>query len=69
MFGAIYALATPVFEANEEIWHFGYVEHLRQTGSLPHQVFDGRDTIYRQHGSQPPLYYSLMAIATAPIQH
>ncbi|MCY3977114.1 MAG: hypothetical protein OXG23_03350 [Chloroflexi bacterium] len=66
VFGAIYALATPVFEANEEIWHFGYVEHLRQTGSLPQQVFDGRDTIYRQHGSQPPLYYGLMAAATAP---
>ncbi len=67
LFGLIYALATPVFEANEEIWHFGYVEHLRQTGSLPHQVFDGRDTIYRQHGSQPPLYYSLLAFATAPL--
>lgn len=66
VFGAIYALATPVFEANEEIWHFGYVEHIRKTGSLPHQVFDGRDTIYRQHGSQPPLYYGLMAVATAP---
>ena len=65
--GLIYALATPVFEANEEIWHFGYVEHLRRTGSLPHQVFDGRDTIYRQHGSQPPLYYGLMALVTAPI--
>lgn len=66
VFGAIYALATPVFEANEEIWHFGYVEHIRKTGSLPQQVFDGRDTIYRQHGSQPPLYYGLMAVATAP---
>ena len=66
VFGLIYALATPVFEANEEIWHFGYVEQLRKTGSLPRQIFDGRDTIYRQHGSQPPLYYGLMAIATAP---
>ena len=65
--GLLYAVATPVFEAHEEIWHFGYVEHLRRTGSLPHQVFDGRDTIYRQHGSQPPLYYGLMALATAPI--
>lgn len=68
-FGVIYAVATPIFEANEEIWHFGYVEHLRQTGSLPHQVFDGRDTIYRQHGSQPPLYYALMALATAPFSN
>ncbi len=66
VFGLIYALATPIFEANEEIWHFGYVEQLRKTGSLPRQIFDGRDTIYRQHGSQPPLYYGLMAVATAP---
>ena len=67
VFGLIYAFATPVFEANDELWHFGYVEHLRKTGSLPRQVFDGKDTIYRQHGSQPPLYYALMALASAPI--
>lgn len=66
VFGLFYALATPAFEANEELWHFGYIEHLRETGSLPRQKFDGRDTIYRQHGSQPPLYYSLMALASAP---
>ena len=66
-FGLVYALATPAFEANEEVWHFGYIEHLRKTGSLPVQSPYRRDTIYRQHGSQPPLYYSLMAIATAPV--
>lgn len=66
-FGLVYALATPVFEANDELWHFGYVEHLRKTGSLPEQKLDRRDTIFRQHGSQPPLYYGLMAMATAPI--
>lgn len=67
-FGFVYTLATPVFEANDELWHFGYIEHLRQTRSLPEQKLDGRDTIFRQHGSQPPLYYGLMAIATAPIR-
>lgn len=66
-FGLIYAAATPVFEANEELWHFGYVEHLRETGSLPAQSLYQRHTIYRHHGSQPPLYYALMAIASAPI--
>ena len=66
IFGLFYALATPAFEANEELWHFGYIEHLRKSSSLPHQIFDGRDTAYRQHGSQPPLYYGLMALATAP---
>ena len=67
VFGLIYALATPVFEANEELWHFGYVEHLRETGRLPTQSLFQRHTIYRRHGSQPPLYYALMAIVTAPI--
>lgn len=67
VFGLIYALATPVFEANEELWHFGYVEHLRETGRLPTQSLYQRHTIYRHHGSQPPLYYALMAIVTAPI--
>lgn len=67
VFGVLYAFATPVFEAKDEIWHFGYIQHLRTTGSLPEQVFDGRDTIYQQHGSQPPLYYWLTALATAPI--
>ena len=67
VFGAFYLFATPVFEANDEIWHFGYIQHLRQHGSLPAQVFDGADTLYRQHGSQPPLYYLLAASLTSPI--
>lgn len=65
-FGILYAFATPVFEANDEIWHFGYIQHLRETGALPVQIFDGRDTLYQQHGSQPPLYYGAMALLTAP---
>ncbi|MDE2776736.1 MAG: hypothetical protein OXI77_12405 [Chloroflexota bacterium] len=67
IFGLVYAISTPAFEANDELWHFGYVEHLRKTGSLPVQKLNERDTLYRQHGSQPPLYYSLMALASAPI--
>ena len=66
-FGALYLAATPVFEAHDEIWHFGYVQHIRQNGSLPLQKFDGKDTIYQQHGSQPPLYYALMALVTSPV--
>ena len=68
VFGALYLGATPVFEANDEIWHFGFVQHLREHGSLPIQQFDGEDTRYQQHGSQPPLYYALMALVTSPIE-
>lgn len=67
VFGAIYLPSTPVFEANDEIWHFGYIQHIRDTGSLPVQVFDGEDTLYQQHGSQPPLYYALAALLTSPL--
>ena len=68
VFGALYLVATPVFEANDEIWHFGFVQHLRERGSLPVQQFDGQDTLYQQHGSQPPLYYVLMALITSPVE-
>lgn len=63
----LYLFATPIFEANEELWHFGYVQHLRETGSLPVQDLATRDTLYGQHGSQPPLYYLAIAALTAPI--
>ncbi len=67
LFGALYLGATPIFEANDEIWHFGYIQHLRENGSLPVQVFDGADTLYQEHGSQPPLYYLLAALLTSPL--
>ncbi len=67
VFGAVYLPSTPVFEANDEIWHFGYIQHVRETGSLPVQIFNGADTLYQQHGSQPPLYYALMALLTSPL--
>ena len=67
IFGVAYLFATPVFEANDELWHFGVIRHLRGSGNLPEQVFDGKDTIYQQHGSQPPMYYALMAVLTRPI--
>jgi len=65
IFGIGYMTATPIFEANDEIWHFGYLQHLRENGVLPQQS-DTSETLYAQHGSQPPLYYGLMAILTAP---
>lgn len=67
LFGLLYLFATPIFEANEELWHFGYVQHLRETGRLPAQDLAARDTLYGQHGSQPPLYYLAVAAITAPI--
>lgn len=66
IFGFLYAWTTPVFEAEDELWHFGFVQYLRETGELPVQEFNGKDTIYQQHGSQPPLYYLLASIISSP---
>ncbi len=59
---------TPIFEIYDEGAHTGYVRHLRETGELP--VYD-RETppeaqLYGQQASQPPLYYLLGAILSAP---
>lgn len=61
VFGLFYLTATPVFEASDELWHFGMVEHLARGGDLPVQEIDGLLTPWRQEGSQPPLYYALSA--------
>lgn len=66
IFGVIFAVTTPVFEAEDELWHFGVIQYIRETGELPVQVFDGTDSVYQQHGSQPPLYYGIMSIITSP---
>ncbi len=68
IFGLGYTAATPAFEANDELWHFGFVQYLRETGNLPIQVFDGNETVYAHHGSQPPLYYAAMALLTSPFE-
>lgn len=62
----VYAWATPPFEASDELWHFGLVQHIAETGQLPVQVA-GVETIYEQEGSQPPLYYLLAAALVKPL--
>ena len=62
----IYSVATPIFEASDEVWHFPVVQHLKTTGQLPVQQ-PGALTTWQQEGSQPPLYYALMALVISPI--
>lgn len=75
LFGTIFLVSTPVFEASDELWHFGMVEYIRENdGALPeHDVSDpdriyenNGDTIYRQEASQPPLYYYTVALLSLP---
>ncbi len=67
VFFLIYALATPIFEASDELWHFGMVEYIADNHALPVQDPDAPPTTYRQEGSQPPLYYTLAAAIISPL--
>ncbi|MBL8162525.1 MAG: DUF2142 domain-containing protein [Anaerolineae bacterium] len=62
----VYAWATPPFEASDELWHVGMVNHIAETGQLAVQA-PGTDTPYEQEGSQPPLYYALGALLVRSI--
>lgn len=65
---SLYSVATPLFEASDELWHYPFVQHLATGGGLPIQHKDQTDaeSPWRQEGSQPPLYYGLAALASAP---
>ncbi len=58
--GAIYAVAVPLFEAPDERNHIGLIAYLAETGSWPRQQ-PGIVTAWHQEGSQPPLYYGVLA--------
>lgn len=63
-----YGLSTPLFEASDELWHYPLVQHIAASGDLPEQRKGQSDATapWRQEGSQPPLYYVVAAIASAP---
>ena len=58
--GIVYSLATPIFEASDERWHYPVVKHIADGQELPVQD-PPISTAWRQEGSQPPLYYLLTA--------
>jgi 4-amino-4-deoxy-L-arabinose transferase-like glycosyltransferase len=67
LLGLAYSIATPPFEASDELWHYPTVKYLADNGlQLPPQDPTNPGP-WRQEGSQPPLYYILSAILTAPI--
>ncbi|HYO89856.1 MAG TPA: glycosyltransferase family 39 protein, partial [Candidatus Limnocylindrales bacterium] len=62
----IYSVVTPLFEASDELWHYPMVQHIAAMGELPVQD-PATPTLWRQEGSQPPLYYLMAAALTAGI--
>ena len=61
--GIVYSVVTPIFEASDELWHYPVVQHLAQGKGLPVQD-PAQAQLWRQEGSQPPLYYALGALLT-----
>ncbi|MCS7057086.1 MAG: glycosyltransferase family 39 protein [Thermoflexales bacterium] len=77
--GAIYAVSAPFLDVSDEVRHYAMIEHLAKGRGLPVQdealnrrvTEDERRalrplTYYAQEGSQPPLYYALMALVALP---
>ena len=64
--GIAYSLVVPAFETPDEIYHYAFARHLAAGNGLPVQGPE-KTGPWEQEGSQPPLYYSLVALATAGI--
>lgn len=62
----VWWLFVPPWEAPDGIWHWHFAAHLADGGGLPRSVEEARDAPWRQEGSQPPLYYALVALAVRP---
>lgn len=56
----LHSAVNPLFEGPDETWHVGMAVRLVQGEGLPVQR-PGEKTPWQQEGSQPPLYYALLA--------
>ena len=63
--GLLYLCSVPLFEAPDESYHFAFADYISRNRSLPVQV-PGEKTPWGQEGSQPPLYYILVAALITP---
>ncbi len=67
LLGFVYSIVTPVFEASDEVSHYPLVQRLATSGlRLPVQN-PADPGLWRQEGSQPPLYYMVAALGTLHI--
>lgn len=64
--GILYSIKIPILEALDEVWHFAVIHHILQERQLPIQPADPAESgLWRQQGSQPPLYYLLGSVLVA----
>ncbi len=65
--GVTYSIVSPIFEVSDELWHYPMVKYLADNGlQLPSQD-PANPGLWRQEGSQPPLYYLVSAVLTSGI--
>lgn len=62
MLGLGYSTLTPIFENSDETLHYPYVKHLADGRGLPLAI---PGQLWGQEGTQPPLYYGLVAATTS----
>jgi 4-amino-4-deoxy-L-arabinose transferase-like glycosyltransferase len=60
----LHGWATPLFEAPDEVWHYAYIRWLAEGHGLP--PMDSDVSGAGQEVAQPPLYYSIAALLSAP---
>lgn len=56
-----YAVVTPVFEKSDENMHFAFSMYLAETSQLPVETVEESNHQAEREGSQPPLYYAVLA--------
>ena len=59
-----HSVATPIFEAPDEVWHYAYVRWVAEGQGLP--PLDSDVSGAYQEAAQPPLYYLVAALISAP---
>lgn len=64
--GLIYTVTIPLFESPDEPWHFNYIRYVAEGRGLP-SLLNNDSGAYQEVG-QPPLYYLVAALVTAPVR-
>ncbi len=59
--GIGYSTLTPIFENSDETLHYPYIKHLADGRGLPLAI---PNQLWNQEGTQPPLYYAIVAAST-----
>ncbi len=60
----LHGWATPLFEAPDEVWHYAYTRWLAEGNGLPSMTDNSSGA--NQEVAQPPLYYAVAALLSAP---